>query len=99
MPRYEDDPASVDPDGRTSSAALKDDAGDVRKNAEGASWAQAQLAARRPMASWSRRSTAIGALVEKHLEKKVKDKAVTNGAVALRRRRACRRRAIRCAPS
>ena len=48
---------------------------------------EAELAARRPMASWSRRSTAIGACVEKLVEKKVKDKAAANGAAAVRRRR------------
>ena len=33
-----DDPQSVDAEWRDFFGALKDDAGDVRKNAEGASW-------------------------------------------------------------
>ena len=36
--KYEDDPNSVDPEWREFFAQLKDDAADVRKNAEGASW-------------------------------------------------------------
>ena len=34
---WQDDPSSVDPEWRDFSAALKDDAGDVRKSAQGAS--------------------------------------------------------------
>ena len=86
--RYEDDPHSVDPEWQEFFARSQDDADDVRKNAEGASWAKPQLAGARPMANWFRRSTAIGACVEKHFEKKVKDKAAANGAGAFRRRRA-----------
>ena len=47
---------------------------------QGASWAKPS-GRYRPMANWCRRSTATGASFEKHLEKKVKDKAVTNGIV------------------
>jgi 2-oxoglutarate dehydrogenase E1 component len=36
--RYENDPASVDPGWRDFFQALKDDAGDVERNARGASW-------------------------------------------------------------
>ena len=35
---YQDDPNKVDAAWRDFFGALKDDAGDVRKNAEGASW-------------------------------------------------------------
>lgn len=76
---YEDNPASVDPEWQDFFAALKDDAGDVRKNAKGASWAKPSW----PMQANGELVSALDGnwgLVEKHIEKKVKDKAVVNGA-------------------
>ena len=37
---YQDNPSSVDPEWQDFFAGLNDDAGDVRKNAKGASWAK-----------------------------------------------------------
>jgi 2-oxoglutarate dehydrogenase E1 component len=77
---YEDDPASVDPEWQDFFAALKDDAGDVRKNAKGASWAKPSW----PMTANGELVSALDGnwgLVEKHIEKKVKEKAIVNGAV------------------
>ncbi|MDX8467820.1 2-oxoglutarate dehydrogenase E1 component [Mesorhizobium sp. VK23B] len=76
---YEDNPASVDPEWQDFFAALKDDAGDVRKNAKGASWAKPSW----PMQANGELVSALDGnwgLVEKHIEKKVKEKAVVNGA-------------------
>ncbi len=77
---YKDDPESVDPDWQDFFAALKDDAGDVRKNAKGASWAQADW----PLQANGELVSALDGnwgLVEKAIAKKVKDKAVANGVV------------------
>jgi 2-oxoglutarate dehydrogenase E1 component len=75
---WQDDPSSVDPEWRDFFAALKDDAGDVRKSAQGASWTKS---------NWP--ITANGELVsaldgdwgaaEKHFEKKVRGKAAAAG--------------------
>ncbi|TIS60909.1 MAG: 2-oxoglutarate dehydrogenase E1 component, partial [Mesorhizobium sp.] len=76
---YEDDPASVDPEWQDFFAALKDDAGDVRKNAKGASWAKPSW----PMQANGELVSALDGnwgLIEKHIEQKVKEKAVVNGA-------------------
>ncbi|TGP22000.1 MULTISPECIES: 2-oxoglutarate dehydrogenase E1 component [unclassified Mesorhizobium] len=76
---YEDDPASVDSEWQDFFAALKDDAGDVRKNAKGASWAKPSW----PMQANGELVSALDGnwgLIEKHIEKKVKEKAVVNGA-------------------
>ncbi|TIR87929.1 MAG: 2-oxoglutarate dehydrogenase E1 component, partial [Mesorhizobium sp.] len=76
---YEDNPGSVDPEWQDFFAALKDDAGDVRKNAKGASWAKPSW----PMQANGELVSALDGnwgLVEKHIEKKVKEKAVVNGA-------------------
>lgn len=75
---YEDDPASVDPEWRDFFAALKDDAGDVRKNAKGASWAKPSW----PLQANGELVSALDGnwgIVEKHIEKKVQHKAVMNG--------------------
>ncbi|NGO49875.1 2-oxoglutarate dehydrogenase E1 component [Allomesorhizobium camelthorni] len=77
---YEDDPSSVDAEWRDFFGALKDDAGDVKKNAKGASWARPSW----PLQANGELVSALDGdwgLVEKHLEKKVKDKAVAGGAV------------------
>jgi 2-oxoglutarate dehydrogenase E1 component len=75
---YEDDPQSVSPEWRDFFGALKDDAGDVRKNAKGASWSRPNW----PIAANGELVSALDGnwgLIEKVIEKKVKDKAVANG--------------------
>ncbi|TIP12691.1 2-oxoglutarate dehydrogenase E1 component [Mesorhizobium sp.] len=75
---YEEDPSSVDPEWQDFFAALKDDAGDVRKNAKGASWAKPSW----PLQANGELVSALDGdwgIVEKHIEKKVQDKAVVNG--------------------
>jgi 2-oxoglutarate dehydrogenase E1 component len=75
---YEDDPSSVDPEWQDFFAALKDDAGDVRKNAKGASWAKPSW----PLQANGELVSALDGdwgIVEKHIEKKVQNKAVMNG--------------------
>ncbi|RUU98542.1 2-oxoglutarate dehydrogenase E1 component [Mesorhizobium sp. M6A.T.Cr.TU.017.01.1.1] len=75
---YEDDPSSVDPEWQDFFAALKDDAGDVRKNAKGASWAKPSW----PLQANGELVSALDGnwgIVEKHIEKKAQDKAVMNG--------------------
>ncbi|MER8439357.1 2-oxoglutarate dehydrogenase E1 component [Mesorhizobium sp. M1312] len=75
---YEDDPSSVDPEWRDFFAALKDDAGDVRKNAKGASWAKPSW----PLQANGELVSALDGdwgIIEKHIEKKVQHKAVMNG--------------------
>ncbi|TIO06617.1 2-oxoglutarate dehydrogenase E1 component [Mesorhizobium sp.] len=75
---YEEDPSSVDPEWQDFFAALKDDAGDVRKNAKGASWARPSW----PLQANGELVSALDGdwgIVEKHIEKKVQDKAVVNG--------------------
>ncbi|RUZ70378.1 2-oxoglutarate dehydrogenase E1 component, partial [Mesorhizobium sp. M7A.F.Ca.US.003.02.2.1] len=77
---YEDDPASVNPEWQEFFAGLKDDAGDVRRNAKGASWAKPSW----PLQANGELVSALDGnwgIVEKTIEKKVKDKAVTNGVV------------------
>jgi len=75
---YEDNPASVDPQWQEFFAALKDDASDVRRNAKGASWARPSW----PLTANGELVSALDGnwgLVEKTIEKKVKEKAVANG--------------------
>ncbi len=75
---YEDDPSSVAPEWQDFFGALKDDAGDVRKNARGASWAKPNW----PIAANGELVSALDGnwgLIEKAVEKKVRDKAVANG--------------------
>jgi 2-oxoglutarate dehydrogenase E1 component len=74
-----DDPASVDPEWRDLFASLQDDAGDVKKNAEGASWKRTNW----PLAANGELVSALDGdwgTVEKHIEKKVKEKAGAAGA-------------------
>lgn len=78
---YEEDPQSVDPEWQDFFAALKDDAIDVRKNARGASWSKPSW----PLQANGELVSALDGdwgLVEKHLEKKVRDKAANGGAAA-----------------
>ncbi|MDW6022075.1 2-oxoglutarate dehydrogenase E1 component [Mesorhizobium sp. BAC0120] len=77
---YEKDPSSVNEEWREFFAALADDAADVKKNAEGASWKLRNW----PIQANGELVSALDGnwtLVEKHIEKKVKDKAVANGQV------------------
>jgi 2-oxoglutarate dehydrogenase E1 component len=77
---YQDDPSSVTDEWRVFFDALKDDGNDVRKNARGASWAKPSW----PLQANGELVSALDGnwgLVEKHVEKKIKDKAAANGAV------------------
>ncbi|MCX2695237.1 MULTISPECIES: 2-oxoglutarate dehydrogenase E1 component [Ochrobactrum] len=72
--KYEDDPTSVDPEWREFFAQLKDDADDVRKNAQGASWTRKNW----PIPANGELISALDgnwASVEKHVTDKLKDKA------------------------
>ncbi|MEX4005941.1 2-oxoglutarate dehydrogenase E1 component [Neoaquamicrobium sediminum] len=76
---WQDDPSSVDPEWRDFFAALKDDAGDVRKSAQGASWTKANW----PIAANGELVSALDGdwgTAEKHFEKKVREKASEKGA-------------------
>ncbi|MBD0413961.1 2-oxoglutarate dehydrogenase E1 component [Oryzicola mucosus] len=78
---YEDDPSSVDPEWRNFFDELKDDAGDVRKNAQGASWSRPSW----PLQANGELVSALDGnwgLIEKVVEKKVRDKAVATGVAA-----------------
>ena len=74
-----DDPSSVDPEWGNVFASMRDEASDVRKAAEGASWEKPNW----PLAD---RGELVSALdgdwgtVEKHLENKVKQKAASGGS-------------------
>ncbi len=73
-----DDPSSVDPEWRDLFATLQDNAGDVRRNAEGASWKKPNW----PVAANGELVSALDGdwgTVEKHLENKVKEKAAARG--------------------
>jgi len=75
---YEDDPASVDPEWQAFFASLKDDAGDVRKNARGASWKKPGW----PLVANGELVSALDGnwgLIEKVIGKKIKEKAVVSG--------------------
>jgi 2-oxoglutarate dehydrogenase E1 component len=75
---YQNDPSSVDAEWRDFFGALKDDAGDVKKNADGPSWTQPGW----PIAANGELVAALdgnwGAL-EKQIQTKVKDKAGAKG--------------------
>jgi len=77
---YQEDPSSVDPQWRDFFASLKDDGEDVARNARGASWARPGW----PLQANGELVSALDGnwgLVEKHIERKVKDKAAANGAL------------------
>jgi len=78
---YEDDPSSVSDEWRDFFDALKDDAGDVRKNARGASWAKTSWP---PQANGELVSALDGnwGLVERTIDKKVREKAAASGSAA-----------------
>ncbi|TAM96117.1 MAG: 2-oxoglutarate dehydrogenase E1 component, partial [Rhizobiaceae bacterium] len=76
--RYEADPSSVNPEWREFFDSLKDDARDVAKNAEGASWKKPGW----PLVANGELVSALDgnwALVEKHLERKIRDNTVPKG--------------------
>ena len=76
---WQDDPSSVDPEWRDFFAALKDDAGDVRKSAQGASWTKSNW----PISANGELVSALDGdwgAAEKHFEKKVREKAGEKGA-------------------
>jgi len=75
---YEDDPSSVDDEWQQFFGALKDDAGDVRKNARGASWSRPSW----PLQANGELVSALDGnwgLVEKVIDKKMRDKAAAGG--------------------
>jgi len=77
--RYEDDPQSVGEEWQDFFGALKDDPSDVRKNAQGASWAKPGW----PIVTNGELVSALDGdwpTVEKHFEKRVKEKAAEEGA-------------------
>jgi 2-oxoglutarate dehydrogenase E1 component len=76
---WQKDAQSVNEEWRDFFAGMKEDAAIVVKNAEGASWRQKGW----PQAANGELVSALDGnwgVVEKHIEKKVKDKAVANGA-------------------
>ncbi|TKT82820.1 2-oxoglutarate dehydrogenase E1 component [Aquamicrobium sp. LC103] len=75
---WQDDPTTVNEEWREFFGALKDNAEDVRKNAAGASWTKPNW----PQAANGELVSALDGnwgAVEKYFEKKVKDKAATDG--------------------
>ncbi|WP_139974784.1 MULTISPECIES: 2-oxoglutarate dehydrogenase E1 component [Brucella/Ochrobactrum group] len=77
--KYEDDPNSVDPQWRDFFAKLGDNADDVKKNAQGASWARKNW----PIAANGELVSALDgnwAEVEKHVTDKLKGKAAKGEA-------------------
>jgi len=75
---WQDDPDSVDAEWREFFGALKDDAGDVRKNARGASWERANW----PLKANGELVSALDGdwgTVEKHFDKRTREKAATAG--------------------
>jgi len=72
--RFQEDQQSVSPEWQAFFAELKDDAGDVAKNAAGASWTKPNW----PIPANGELVSALDGnwgTVEKHIEKKLKDKA------------------------
>ena len=77
--QYEKDPDSVDAEWRSFFDSLKDDSDDVIRNARGASWKKPGW----PIVANGELVSALDgnwALVEKHIERKVKAKAAESGA-------------------
>jgi len=78
---YEDDPESVNVEWREFFDSLKDNPADVKKSAAGASWAKPSW----PLQANGELVSALDGnwgLVEKHIEKKVREKSAANGAAA-----------------
>ena len=77
--QYQDNPTSVDDEWRDFFAGLKDDASDVKKNAQGASW----KAKGWPLAANGELVSALDGdwgQVEKHIDTRLKTKAAAGGA-------------------
>ena len=77
---WQDDPSSVNEEWNAYFGSLKDDAADIRKNAAGASWTQANW----PITANGELISALDGnwgAIEKHIERKVKDKAAAAGVV------------------
>ncbi|MDN2580027.1 2-oxoglutarate dehydrogenase E1 component [Aquibium sp. ELW1220] len=75
---WQDDPNSVDAEWRDFFGALKDDAGDIRKNARGASWERANW----PLKANGELVSALDGdwgTIEKHFDKRTREKAATTG--------------------
>ena len=75
--RYKEDPSSVGVEWQDFFGTLQDDAKDVMKNAEGASWTKPNW----PIAANGELVSALDGdwgIVEKHFEKKVKEKAAVD---------------------
>ncbi|WP_187968679.1 2-oxoglutarate dehydrogenase E1 component [Aquibium microcysteis] len=75
---WQDDPDSVDAEWRDFFGALKDDAGDIRRNARGASWQRANW----PLKANGELVSALDGdwgTVEKHFDKRTREKAATAG--------------------
>jgi 2-oxoglutarate dehydrogenase E1 component len=75
---YQDDPHSVSPEWREFFRGLNDDAGDVRRNAEGASWTKPGW----PIVADGELVSALDGdwpAVEKRIETRVKEKAAAEG--------------------
>ncbi|QPC86030.1 2-oxoglutarate dehydrogenase E1 component [Mesorhizobium sp. NBSH29] len=80
--RYKDNPSSVAAEWQEFFGSLQDEASDVRKNAEGASWTKPHW----PQIANGELVSALDGdwgAVEKHLEKKVKEKASAGGSAAI----------------
>ncbi|SFI51397.1 2-oxoglutarate dehydrogenase E1 component [Aerobium aerolatum] len=78
---WQENPASVDAEWQEFFGALKDDAADVLKNAQGASWESANW----PLKQSGELVSALDGdwgTVEKHLDKKVRDKAAAKGGIS-----------------
>ena len=76
--QYEENPSSVDEEWRDFFAGLKDDAGDVKKNARGASWKAKDW----PLVANGELVSALDgdwAQVEKHIDTRLKAKAAEGG--------------------
>lgn len=76
--RYENDPSSVDADWQAFFKSLKDNPGDIQKNAEGPSWEQANW----PLTPRDDLTSALDgnwAQVEKSVGQKIQSKAQTKG--------------------
>ncbi|MGE0501126.1 MAG: 2-oxoglutarate dehydrogenase E1 component [Rhizobiaceae bacterium] len=77
---WQEDPSSVSDEWRSFFSDLNDDARDIEKNARGASWSKPSW----PLQANGELVSALDGnwgLVEKTIEKKVRDKAAANGAV------------------
>ncbi len=80
--RYKTDPASIDPTWASYFGRLEDSAADVAEERRGPVLGARGLAADAPMATWFRRSTAIGARSSSRRRRALVKKAEADGAPA-----------------